>query len=95
MFLPTNRLILRAKLSSAYFDVLLAENGAQALEITMRELPDMILLDVMMPSMDGYEVCQTLKSRPETAHIPVIMVTAHNSTVEKIRGLDEIGRAHV
>ena len=88
MFLPTNRLILRAKLSSAYFDVLLAENGAQALEITMRELPDMILLDVMMPSMDGYEVCQTLKSRPETAHIPVIMVTAHNSTVEKIRGLD-------
>lgn len=86
--LATNRLILQAKLSSAYFDVLVAENGAQALEITMRELPDMILLDVMMPGMDGYEVCQTLKSQPETAHIPVIMVTAHNSTEEKIRGLD-------
>lgn len=84
----TNRLILQAKLSSAYFDVLLAENGTQALEIAYRELPDMILLDVMMPDMDGYEVCQILKSRPDTAHIPVIMVTAHNSTEEKIRGLD-------
>lgn len=84
----TNRLILQAKLSSAYFDVLLAENGLQALEITNRELPDMILLDVMMPDMNGYEVCKTLKSHPDTAHIPVIMVTAHNSTEEKIRGLD-------
>ena len=84
----TNRLILQAKLSSAYFDVLLAESGHQALAITTAELPDMILLDVMMPDMDGYEVCRILKSRPETAHIPVIMVTAHNSTEEKIRGLD-------
>ncbi|MCK4861074.1 MAG: response regulator, partial [Rhodobacteraceae bacterium] len=50
----TNRLILQAKLSSAYFDVLLAESGEQALAITMVELPDMILLDVMMPKMDGY-----------------------------------------
>ena len=86
--IATNRLILRAKLSSAYFDVLLADCGEQALEIVMNELPDMILLDVMMPNMDGYEVCRTLKSRPETAHIPVIMVTAHNCTEEKIRGLD-------
>ncbi len=84
----TNRLILKAKLSSAYFDVLLAESGEQALAITMAELPDMILLDVMMPEMDGYEVCRILKSRSQTAHIPVIMVTAHNSTEEKIRGLD-------
>jgi two-component system cell cycle response regulator len=84
----TNRLILQAKLSSAYFDVLLAESGEQALSVTMAELPDMILLDVMMPDMDGYEVCRILKSRAETAHIPVIMVTAHNSTEEKIRGLD-------
>jgi two-component system cell cycle response regulator len=84
----TNRLILQAKLSSAYFDVLLAESGAEALSITKAELPDMILLDVMMPGMDGYEVCRILKSRRATAHIPVIMVTAHNSTEEKIRGLD-------
>jgi len=86
--IATNRLILRAKLSSAYFEVLLADCGAQALEMALTELPDMILLDVMMPDMDGYQVCQTLKSRPETAHIPVIMVTAANSTEEKIRGLD-------
>lgn len=86
--IATNRLILQAKLSSAYFDVLLADCGSRALEIASAELPDMILLDVMMPDMDGYEVCRALKSRPTTAHIPVIMVTAANSTEEKIRGLD-------
>jgi two-component system cell cycle response regulator len=84
----TNRLILQAKLSSAYFDVLLAESGEQALTIANAELPDMILLDVEMPGMDGIEVCRALKSRPETAHIPVVMVTAQNGTDEKIRGLN-------
>ncbi|MGE4612313.1 MAG: PleD family two-component system response regulator, partial [Paracoccaceae bacterium] len=86
--IATNRLILKAKLSSAYFDVLLADCGQQALAIARSELPDMIFLDVMMPDMDGYEVCRILKSCPDTAHIPVIMVTAHNCTEEKIRGLD-------
>ncbi|MEE9452846.1 MAG: PleD family two-component system response regulator [Paracoccaceae bacterium] len=86
--IATNRLILQAKLSSAYFDVLLADSGKQALEIANAELPDMILLDVMMPGIDGYDVCRTLKANPDTAHIPVIMVTAANETEERIRGLE-------
>ena len=68
--------------------MLLAENGVQALEVANAELPDMVLLDINMPEMDGYEVCRRLKSNPETAHIPVIMVTAAHRTEERIRGLD-------
>ncbi len=84
----SNRLILRAKLSSAYYDVLLAENGTQALEMARREQPDMILLDVMMPDLDGHQVCKLLKADREMAHIPVIMVTGANSTEERLKGLE-------
>ena len=59
----TNRLLLRAKLSSAYYDVVVAENGTQALELARSEQPDMVMLDVMMPDMDGFEVCAVLKSQ--------------------------------
>ncbi|MFO1106933.1 MAG: PleD family two-component system response regulator [Amaricoccus sp.] len=84
----TNRLLLRAKLSSAYYDVVVAENGFQALEMARTEQPDMVMLDVMMPDMDGFAVCSVLKSREETAHIPVIMVTALDTPEERIRGLE-------
>lgn len=84
----TNRLLLRAKLSSAYYDVVVAENGTQALEMARNEQPDMIMLDVMMPDMDGFTVCQILKSTEETSHIPVIMVTALDTPEERIRGLE-------
>ena len=84
----SNRLILRAKLASAYYDVLLAENGNQALEMARREQPDIILLDVMMPGMNGHEVCKQLKQDSELAHIPVVMVTGANSTEEKLKGLE-------
>ena len=84
----TNRLLLRAKLSSAYYDVVVAENGTQALEMARSEQPDMVMLDVMMPDMDGFAVCAALKSGEETAHIPVIMVTALDTPEERIRGLE-------
>ena len=84
----TNRLLLRAKLSSAYYDVVVAENGLQALEMARSEQPDMVMLDVMMPDMDGFAVCAALKAAEETAHIPVIMVTALDTPEERIRGLE-------
>ena len=84
----TNRLLLRAKLSSAYYDVVVAENGAQALELARSEQPDMVMLDVMMPDMDGFAVCAALKASEDTAHIPVIMVTALDTPEERIRGLE-------
>ena len=84
----TNRLLLRAKLSSAYYDVVVAENGVQALEMARAEQPDMVMLDVMMPDMDGFSVCEILKSGEETSHIPVIMVTALDTPEERVRGLE-------
>lgn len=86
--IATNRLILQAKLSSAYFEVLLAENGEQALDIAIAELPDMVLLDVQMPGIDGYEVCSRLKQDIRTAHIPIVMITAANEQSERVRGFE-------
>src|ERR671939_8294 len=80
--------LLEAKLSAEYFDVLTASNGPTALEVAARELPDIVLLDVMMPQMDGFEVCRRLKADPRTHHIPVIMVTALDQPSDRVRGLE-------
>ncbi len=68
--------LLEARLSAEYFDVVTAMSGAEALEICERAECDIVLLDVMMPDMDGFEVCRRLKSNPATHYIPVVMVTA-------------------
>ncbi len=83
----TNRLILKAKLAAAYYDVLEADCGQAAFDVAKAEQPDVILLDIMMPDMDGYEVCELLKACSETSHIPVVMVTASSAPKERIRGL--------
>ena len=83
-----NRRLMQAKLEAKYYTVLLAENGMRALEMAASERPDIILLDVMMPGMDGYEVCRRLKAAPETAHIPVVMLTALSESTDRVRGLD-------
>jgi two-component system cell cycle response regulator len=80
--------LLGAKLASEYFDVLTASSGAVALRICEAELPDMVLLDVMMPEMDGFEVCRRLKADPRTADIPVVMVTALSDAADRLRGLE-------
>ena len=63
--------LLEAKLSSEYYDVLTATNGLEALEKVKSQSPDIVLLDVMMPGMDGFEVCKQIKADPATAHIPL------------------------
>ena len=79
--------VLAAKLTSEYYDVITAHDGPTALETLGRELPDLILLDVMMPGMDGFEVCRRVKKTPRTAHIPVVMVTALNDMRDRVSGL--------
>ncbi|WP_370233258.1 PleD family two-component system response regulator [Hyphomonas sp.] len=86
--IEANRRLLQAKLEAQYYTVILAENGIAALHAVEKHEPDIILLDVMMPGMDGYEVCRRLKADPATAHIPVVMVTALNDVEDRIRGLD-------
>ena len=71
--------LLEARLSAEYFDVTTASNGAEALAICARAECDIVLLDVMMPDIDGFEVCRRLKSNPATHYIPVLMVTALDS----------------
>ena len=85
---PANVKLLEARLSAEYFDVMTASNGAEALEICARAECDIILLDVMMPDMDGFEVCRRLKSNPATHFIPVVMVTALDSPSDRVRGLE-------
>lgn len=80
--------LLEAKLASEYFEVVSANNGARALDIADSELPDIILLDVMMPRMDGFEVCRRLKANLRTADIPVVMVTALSDVTDRLRGLE-------
>lgn len=84
---PTNIQILSECLSEEY-TVYFAMNGEKGLELARGKKPDLILLDVMMPVMDGYQVCQKLKESEETRQIPVIFITAMSSTDEEARGLE-------
>src|SRR3954453_12146661 len=80
--------LLETKLSAEYFDVVTAMNGPDALALCEQGLCDIVLLDVMMPGMDGFEVCRRLKNAPLTAHLPVIMVTALDQPGDRLKGLD-------
>jgi two-component system cell cycle response regulator len=80
--------MLSAKLVAEYYDVLVAEDGPSAIRMAKENDPDVILLDVMMPGMDGFEVCRQIKSDPLTAHIPVVMVTALTDQADRVRGLE-------
>lgn len=85
---PANLKLLDARLSAEYFDVVTATNGHQALAICERGECDLVLLDVMMPEMDGFEVCRRLKSNALTHHLPVVLVTALDQPSDRVRGLE-------
>jgi len=80
--------LLEARLQAEYFDVCTASDGFEAIEVARAQQPDLILLDVMMPRMDGYETCAKLKADRSTRHIPVVMVTALDQREDRIRGLE-------
>ncbi len=85
---PANVKLLEARLSAEYFDVATAFSGSEALAMAERAECDIVLLDVMMPDMDGFEVCRRLKSNPATHHIPVVMVTALDQPSDRVKGLE-------
>ncbi|HCM84401.1 MAG TPA: PleD family two-component system response regulator, partial [Rhodospirillaceae bacterium] len=80
--------VLSAKLLSEYYEVIAAYSGKEALEKIEKEHPDIVLLDVMMPEMDGFEVCHRIKQNPATMHLPVVMVTALSDVADRVRGLE-------
>ena len=83
---PTNLEVLSESLSIAGFEVAVAIDGESAIEQTEYNPPELILLDVMMPGIDGFETCRRLKANPLTRDIPVIFMTALNDTVQKVKG---------
>ncbi len=85
---PLNVKLLAAKLARDYYFVSTAEDGLQALAAVKRDMPDLILLDIMMPNMDGFEACQKIKADPATKHIPIVMVTALSDVSDRVRGLE-------
>src|SRR6202167_3264508 len=85
---PANTRLLEAKLSAEYYQVASARDGFEAINQARDWQPDLILLDVMMPGMDGFECCKILKEDQITLHIPVVMVTALGESSERLRGLE-------
>src|SRR5829696_3804684 len=85
---PANVRLLEARLSAEYFDVRTASSGTEALATCERAECDIVLLDIMMPDMDGFEVCRRLKASASTHHIPVVIVTALDHASDRLRGLE-------
>jgi two-component system cell cycle response regulator len=85
---PANVKLMEARLSAEYFDVVTALSGQEALALCERAECDIVLLDVMMPDMDGFEVCRRLKANPSTHHLPVVMVTALDQASDRVKGLE-------
>ncbi|MFK0569676.1 response regulator [Endozoicomonas sp.] len=85
---PTNLQVLLQTLSGRGYKLLIAKNGESALRIAVKAKPALVLLDIMMPGMDGYEVCRLLKESPETRNITVIFLSALDDTKDKVRGLE-------
>ena len=85
---PINLKILSRKLETEGYEIIVASRGETALHLVKQSLPDLILLDIMMPEMDGYEVCQKLKESPQTAEIPIIFLTSKTNTEDVIKGFE-------
>ena len=86
---PKVVIFIQDQLEYLGYQVMVARNGAQGLDAVARQKPNLIVLDVMMPRMSGYEVCERLKSSPETNNIPILMLTAKGQLEDKIRGFDK------
>ena len=81
------RLLVKVNLESEAVTVLEADNGTEAVELAVRELPDVVLLDVMMPGMDGFEVAEILTADPRTSRIPIVFLSARADYQSQARGL--------
>ncbi|QKX02980.1 PleD family two-component system response regulator [Wolbachia endosymbiont of Litomosoides sigmodontis] len=85
---PSNVKLLEARLKAEYYTVIVAHDGEEAINLVAKQQPDIILLDIMMPKINGFKVCKNLKSDPLTTHIPIIMVTALHDTHDRVQGIN-------
>jgi twitching motility two-component system response regulator PilH len=84
---PTERHVLTDMLLKAGYTVVIADSGEQAIEVAKREIPDLVLMDVVMPGMNGYQATRTITREETTRHIPVIMCTSKGQETDKIWGM--------
>ena len=85
---PTSVMWQRAMLQLEAYDTLTATDGAEGVRIALQEQPDLILLDVSMPNMNGFEACRALRAAPETMEIPILMVTTHSEMENVLAGFE-------
>ena len=85
---PNIRALLAMNIGAAGYDIGIAENGSDGLAMILRDPPRLIVLDIMMPGMDGYELCKIIKDRPELADVKVLMLTAKDAPRDKMIGKD-------
>ena len=93
--LPTEVQLMRAAISSLGHSVVVATDGEQANEAAKRENPDLVLLDVVLPRMDGFQVCRKIKKDPQTSKIPVILVSSKTQESDKFWGLKQGASAYI
>ena len=83
-----SRHILKSILNHASYNTYEAENGEEALKIMRKDIPNLVILDVRMPKMDGYQVCYEIRNDNMLMHVPIIMLTVMGDTIDKVRGLN-------
>src|SRR5262245_32233222 len=86
---PTILQMASQALEGAGYRILQATNGEEAVDVALQQQPDLILLDVILPKMTGYQVCRQIKSTPETAHIPVVMITSKSKDSDRYWGIEQ------
>lgn len=92
---PTERHFLTDMLVKAGYNVIVADSGEQAIEVARREIPDLVLMDVVMPGMNGYQATRTITREEATRHIPVIMCTSKNLETDRIWGMRQGARDYM
>jgi twitching motility two-component system response regulator PilH len=92
---PTERHFLTDILLKAGYSVIVAENGEQAIEVAAREIPDLILMDVVMPGMNGYQATRTITREEATRHVPVFMCTSKGLETDKVWGMRQGARDYL
>lgn len=93
--LPTEVQLMQTAIASLGHLTLVATDGEQALDMARRETPDLVLLDVVLPRMDGFQVCRKMKKDPQTANIPVILVSSKTQESDKFWGLKQGASAYI
>lgn len=93
--LPTEVQLMRNAIAGLGHSVVVASDGEQALELAKRETPDLVLLDVVLPRMDGFQVCRKIKKDPQTAKIPVVLVSSKTQESDKFWGLKQGASAYI